>query len=70
MRRTDVPTEDAPMSAPEQSLQHFFETYVNPRLTVHERASLGEMMDEFKRVTYGRGYVQGGRDAYHTGQPA
>lgn len=62
--------DDAPMSAPEQSLMHFFESHVHARLTERERDRMAGLMDEFKRVTYGRGYVQGGRDAYYTGQPS
>lgn len=61
--------EDAPLSAPEVSLGRFVEN-LRARMTEHESASLTELLDNFKRTTYGRGYVQGGRDANYVGQPS
>lgn len=61
------PEADAPLSAAEQSLAHLLETYVRPTMAADVWSRIAGTLEEFKRTTYGRGYVQGARDGTYSG---
>lgn len=62
MRRITV-DEEAPRVAADVTLEHLLETYVRPVVTVEVLHKIMASADESARQHYGRGYVQGGREA-------